>query len=503
MQSSHQEVKATNNGDTPLHTLLCCDLHPASLKGFIEKTGKEEASKMAITLNDNKKLPIDIVMDANLNWHDKKQLISLLLPITLPEVKPLTEKLKFEEVRAKYQPAEGSQLEKNLRLAVMAVNYVRENIASSLTHPDMNKLDSTEATAILMETFNLREELNNERSAITENGKKFKFKTKNIHKHDNKIKVKKYISRDTCLDVTTIEACRGKAAHLGNCNEMSSMVIYFFMIFYFELVKDKYIDQFGIEGEDDSGDHEFCVIGRDSISDDYQDWSKDAVVIDPWMGSVFLASEIRSLLRDYHHLEIFDELAQTTEDYNILTYLNFKFHKLLPTFKSYSTNHFIEYDKDGYVYSYLNTLFLHLSARKMMDFYDHVKYNLELALNENLISKEELESLFNPIPALHSMFVNDFGLRGLRQGLFTLNDMNKVHKSLLKKLMSEEGLAFLATIKDLRNDKNEATAAWLYTLVSFAGFSMQSQQNISFFSGLSVNRGEKKDCTPNYLSYLP
>ena len=72
-----------------------------------------------------------------------------------------------------------------------------------------------------------------------------------------------------------------------------------------------------------------------------------------------------------------------------------------------------------------------------------IRQNLDKALDEKLITKKELNKLTYKIATIKYVFNNDFGLKGLREKIFTLKDMDGISPCVAESLMSEAGLSLM------------------------------------------------------------
>ncbi|KTD35171.1 hypothetical protein Lnau_1842 [Legionella nautarum] len=304
---------ALTPGNTRLHDLMELQPNESILRAFIHQVGRAEAELMAKTLNNKKKLPIDLVDLSSEGW-DK--IIALLLPLTLPSrFKPMSEKLNFEDILAAYQVPRHSSLAVNLYLGVEAVNYVRDQVKKSYSHPDSNSLSEAAEAEIIEEINALRKISNDKIFSLAYRNILFKTKTKHPVPGFRKYKLTKegydlitYFDAETSIDTG-----------LGNCYEMSAAAKYFFYKLYSEKAKSVRIVNFS--------DHVFVVIGCTSESPDYNDWPKDTIICDPWSGEVFPATMIPEKLKGFKTCSVLLNDQFEGRRYNIVVEPNFHLYQ--------------------------------------------------------------------------------------------------------------------------------------------------------------------------------
>lgn len=304
-------------GNTALHDLMLSKPSYSILQAFISNVGRTAAEVMAKTLNDKKELALDLDNYIDISFEDQDKIHSLLLSLTLPsEFKPLSEKLDFADIQAIYQAPQLSPLAINLYLGSEAVNYVRDHIKESSTHPDRNSL-SVESD-IGKRINELRNESKKEiYSSSASNNLLFKFKTRfPVESGFRKQKLTKQGYDRMIMSDAEIGIDHG----VGNCYEMSAIVKYFFLKFYPE--KALFVELV------DFGNHVFVVIGRKHESPCYKDWAEEAVICDPWSGEVYPAAMIPEKLKDFAKRVVFFYTDQfEIREYNLVIEPNFNLYQ--------------------------------------------------------------------------------------------------------------------------------------------------------------------------------
>ncbi|KTC88068.1 MULTISPECIES: hypothetical protein [Legionella] len=302
-------------GNTALHDLMESVCSDTVLEAFIDQVGRAKAAVMAKTLNDEKELPIDLV-GKDLSFEEQDKVNALLLPLTLPSgFKPLSEKLYFEDILAVYQVPEQSPLAVNLYLGVEAVNYVRDHVKKSSSHPDSNSLSIDTESGIEEEITALRKESTKTIFSPANRNQLFKSKTKHPAPGFRKQK----LTKEGYDLITYLDAEISIETEVGNCYEMSAVAKYFFYKVYQE--KAQLVKLVNFSG------HVFVVIGCTSESSCYKDWPEDTVICDPWSGEVFPAAMIPEKLKGFQtRVVCFFNSQFETRDYNLVVEPNFSLY---------------------------------------------------------------------------------------------------------------------------------------------------------------------------------
>ncbi len=90
---------------------------------------------------------------------------------------------------------------------------------------------------------------------------------------------------------------------IGNCYEKSAVLVNFLRKLgpNFADNTDTNVEIISLHSEDGEADHTVVVIGRrkDSDLNDYTTWGNDAIIVDPWLDTVFFPAEIPERLKSY------------------------------------------------------------------------------------------------------------------------------------------------------------------------------------------------------------
>lgn len=449
---SHSMIEE-EEGDTSLHHLLHQCTDPNELIEFIDRIGEESAAIMAKTMNDCEELLLDLIDEDNLTQEVRDKFYDILLPLTLPkDMKPLSEFLDFETIQKAYQPARNSELELNLALGVQAANYARGTVDVSYTHPQLNG-SSFETWAVAhFSVEGMRARINTEVMSIVRNSSYdiYRFKTKNPL-GSQYTKVKLILSSETINQISANNIAQIKRERRGNCDELSSLAKRYLST---EHHKNISAERFWLQG----GDHAYLVINRGSSSNQFKDWHESAVVCDPWAGKVYPASLIASKLGNYVSRKIQYGEDNQLRHINIITALNFNICSLVPDSGPLPTKYIITHEGQGFANSFVERFREYFSAHDMVNFYLIIAPSLQRALEERLVTVDEIESLHNPLSTLYAMFLNEYGMQGLREGLFTLKEVDALPVGLLVQLMDPESIKCLSEAKESMQAASEISA---------------------------------------------
>jgi hypothetical protein len=482
--SMNTEIMHTNQGNTELHDLLRQYPDTRVLEAWIRENGEEKASIMAKTVNDKGELPLDFVTEAKVSQQEKDALYTLMFPLTIPlSFKPLSEQIDIEKVKQEFQPLPNSQLETNLTIGVLGANYARRHVKLSTTHPQMNGSSLEEFIAAREEMRRLREKAKRKHYRIMtdENNRVYRYKTKNLPNNQTK-KIKVSITDHGYNESILSQGIIVKNKQKGDCDELSHLANAYLLENY---PKQPLVELFFHKG----GDHVYIVIGRGSKSFRYQDWSKDAVICDPWAGEVYPAKQIPLKMRDFTRREI--QYGDQKHILNLITFMNENIHKLTPRRSELQTKVTIELDDNDYFDNLIKRKWPHdFTAKEMHYFYGRVKPQLQDALDFDLIRVSDIEALQNPIPILYTIFNNEFGPIALSNSLINLNEAAHLPKELLAELMSENGIKYLTEIQFMRKELNEVNQEWLNAVMKF---NRHHNQNLDASTLLQKRKRPVKD----------
>lgn len=229
----------------------------------------------------------------------------ILLPLTLNcSIKPFKTLLNPEEVIKEF-PGD-KRLHENIREACEAINETRRVIDECYTHPQLNARPYAERLAVRTNLLKARDEINVEIAKIASPTDQQKIDTD-----------------DT--------VCR--QAKIANCAELASITA--------RLLKqhNKRVNVYAIEGDD----HIFVVYDREhkefksrfgNLVDnkfDHTNWGPYALIVDPWSGAVYPATQALRNLMTFHLFEFKPTTGPATDECNILASFNPRYHRLVPT----------------------------------------------------------------------------------------------------------------------------------------------------------------------------
>jgi hypothetical protein len=283
--------------NTLLHQAIAKSLTVGQLITYLQSFPINEIKKMALTFNNQNKLPIDLLEKTFLSAEEQHKIKKLLLRCMLPEdFKKISYPLIVEDVIKQYPFQDGRTI-CNLIIATLVLNTTREIILHSSTHPQMNEMIKQGSTA--------DREIN------------YKIVCMRIGNNFYSLKEKEKQSAVFYQKMAHVEKL-----HMGNCMEFSEYS-------YYLLIKNEYsfsAELFKIR----KGDHHFVVLDRASGSDasNPKTWGPHAVICDAWTGKVYLANEISQHLKSYREVEIDLKLKNYTVPYsfNVLPFLNPAIH---------------------------------------------------------------------------------------------------------------------------------------------------------------------------------
>ena len=401
----------TFTGNTFLHFAVLKSLSAKDFLNRIANIDCELLRLMATTKNNESKLPVELVSLLNIADTEKEKLCHVLLELTLPKVKPLTEKINFDEVCATYGVQPCTPLHYHLKVGCEIANDARSIIDESSTHPQINQYDYQRYARLNNEISNDRDEVERKRFQIIYESEDTRYHKICIPNH---IKLNLTLSENTYLKIIQNQTHLVKTNRRGNCGEFCDLNVE-----QAHLLKNLYNCSLGVFEIDD---HVICIIGQDTYYPGYKGWkSKDNVVIDSWLGEVYPASEIPNKLKDYDSFKLvvngeikkYCYLAPYHAMKNDLTFNDFISKNLSTTL--YLRNRF---DVAKFIAKYLNQL----SNKELYLFNEFIRPQLIELIKDEIISLKDLYSLNDPIETLKSIFLDAANFRNLKQGQCTLKD---------------------------------------------------------------------------------
>lgn len=435
--ASTQDEQPCNQGDTPLHLLIRNQQDANSLTRFIHETGEEKASIMAKTLNDNQLFPLDLIKGTKLTRKEKDELYAILIPLTEPKIKPLSEMLDIDTIQKEFCTQNNKRLLENLIWGVEAANYARSKIGLSDTHPQLNGSHPKFFSAARDKIDMLRQIISDDddRILLVSTSDTYRFKTKNA---TGQIYIKIFFSEETKQKQLIKTADTIKRKGEGNCHELTILAQYYLLKRNYPAKKIEICS---------TEDHVFLVIDRGTTSFKFEDWSPAAVSCDPWTGEVYPASQILEKIGTFEQRRIKYGCNNVKLTINLIASLNLNYHSVSLNENINDRKCIIKYNHLTNLDAFIIKLHPLFSAREMMHFYAIIKPRIRQSLNTGLISQRELKLLQNPVPTLYTLFINDFGMMGLKARLFTLDEIDCLPNRMLQKLMTAEGIAFLSESK--------------------------------------------------------
>lgn len=281
----HESIKNCYLGDGKIDDTVVDKL--------IEKIGKDDVRLMSVMVNDDGKLPVNMLPGI---YNSKRSALCNQLeemiqtnPIGMKNIHDL---IDIDEVNQRINPHQNSNLSQNITILVDAINQTRRDIRYSNTHLLFNDLNE-------------------------------------VSKHEIAVAIS--MMRDTYIknrsDVMTADVvfCVSKAAKKyshGNCHEYSCVLAEYIMT----KLPNLPVEIISIK----RGDHVFVVVGRDQESDIMkpETWGRDAIVCDAWIGDIYMASELNKRLTTFSLMFISREFKRVLRSFNP------NFHYLYVNFSS-------------------------------------------------------------------------------------------------------------------------------------------------------------------------
>lgn len=298
------------NNNTPLHLLVleCCRTvyHLLSrtdaieaikrISAFIEEVGLDAANAMALVVNDNGQIPLQLLIAESLDKQNKRlsiekynaMFIKLFRLMNRKTYTPITESLSLQAVfdNANTTKQLSDQLRRNLILGTYITNLARSKITDSCTHPQFNDYPVQKQRDTTYKLTTIRDKMTYARK----------------------------------LDVDPVDFRNAIAINngIGNCMEFS--------IFAFAEMRRL---KFGIRSEIiyiENGNHVFLVLDRHKNSDleNPASWGYNAVICDAWGGEVYPAEDLLQHFATLGSYIIHEESKQI----NSITSFNARYHKI-------------------------------------------------------------------------------------------------------------------------------------------------------------------------------
>jgi hypothetical protein len=124
-------IADSKNGDTPLHCLIRVIKEHETFKADLAKLDQKLLPVMAITINNNGDLPLQLLDKDKMGAEDYgkcKMILLILMQQYSKDIPKLSTPIDFADIIKKYRPIPGSPLEKNLKYACYAANVTRSHI---------------------------------------------------------------------------------------------------------------------------------------------------------------------------------------------------------------------------------------------------------------------------------------------------------------------------------------------------------------------------------------
>jgi len=381
-------------GDNELHEAVrhCLSFH--DFRSRISNLSLAKKIQYSLATNNAGELPID-VNNESLSSSDKHKIFFQLLHFArMKKNKDLHEPVSFQEILEMYHPDPNSELYHNLKNACEIVNKIREHSSSriSLTHPsnitrsdENHKLHFKHDAEWKSEYYLCNDIILNEA----------KFEYVNVN---NPYSIVITFSEETRKHLYEIER-QFYESEINNCYEMARFACHIGM--------EMKIPVSAYEYDDDYGDHAFnAIVDRDASCDKIDDEFslKNTVIFDAWAGLVCRGMEYKTKLED--HKLIF----HNDQSYHLITKFN-------PNYNRISKSNILSMnDSKTYQYEFTNDLLKELillsidtlSAKEIFLFLEVIQKNMQMCIDNELISVDEIRSWSNPLKMLRHYFSSDY-----------------------------------------------------------------------------------------------
>jgi len=284
--SSSFFAEKPKDGNTLLHLAIQKYKTVSQLDEYLSGLSEWEASVQARTVNDDGKLPYDLVASKKLIGKASIEIKDRLIPLMMQsELKSLHSKVTISrDDREKAKTIPG--LLTNLEIGCEIANEVRKFFWDSSTHPQANAYSIKKYVDLCKEIKKLRDETQ-----------------RRTHYHPEP-------KDEKDLQVYTDVM---QEHHVGNCRE--------FAYRGYKLLKEKYPDLEVAAYAIENSDHKFLIIGLKKGK-----FTKQTVLVDSWSGSVYPVSEHQLKLKGYIAKKIGPD---EEKDYiNVITNYNPDLHSL-------------------------------------------------------------------------------------------------------------------------------------------------------------------------------
>ncbi len=410
----------------PLHTFVAQCKNPYDFHHFVAYWGDEKTSLFAKTIDEEGKLPVEKI-NANpyLSLEAKLALDELLyqyhynqpeLPLSSPVIMPE----RFERL------SPHSQLFKNLENATTVANLVRSHLLDSRTHPERNS-----------HSLERNLELSKEIGLLRKKSEKI------INNIFLSVEDKHFYSDEECILLQINEQHRMNALaslcnlylkhRKGNCQEFSYLAFYYWHLLQIPTP----IAILNIC----RGDHVFVVIDKRTNDEQPENWGPDTIVLDLWLGKVYLARELFDNLKSYLNFSL------RGTPYNLLVDFNPNFHAVkvispIPSFREFNIHKSLNFAK----YFKRWDQFALLTLKEQVLFEQIIYPKVEKALLDKIITENNITVLNYPFKTLIAIFSNKIGMKIVTRQLLTLKMMENLSSANLAALLTDTGLAILEKI---------------------------------------------------------
>ena len=288
--SFRDATSVDEEGNNLLHIIASDDknIYPKA-KTIVATLGEDLFRQLALSVNFNGDLPVDLVEEEDGEHPAKVELRAELFNFMRPMVPPISQPVDLNTVMSKYSSVDNPALNYHLTLACKVANIVSSTIKESDTHPQANEY-SVEQQRILSNNITvMREEISEKCEG------KSRFEALQIHAEI----VQKY--------------------RIGNCAEFALLSMY-------ELLRidiNINVEVYSIN----NGDHVITILGRHPHSSNFKTWGPGAVVCDSHLRRVYPAKYIPEMLKDFRVFTL------NGVEMNFCFNFNPRYHALGPEFK--------------------------------------------------------------------------------------------------------------------------------------------------------------------------
>jgi hypothetical protein len=197
---TQQNIKPSSGGSA-LHAMINASANFNEMRTFLNTTDQKKLSRMTRTIDDNGKLPLDLLAKKT-SWprKDKNKLKRILVKLIFAHrVKPLSQPMTIDKTVQRYQVATNSPLYKNLSIGCEVGNKTRKKFQGSTTHAEANFYTTNQLKSIDKKIYDMRE------------ADRF-----------TQLKLSDFSLRDQTTLFTCLRARNASLAGVGNCDEFAS-----------------------------------------------------------------------------------------------------------------------------------------------------------------------------------------------------------------------------------------------------------------------------------------